>query len=256
MIPSVLTLREGLRQLEESLRGQLAELTKNRPRNSADEVLTSEISRLETELAVAKDDLAATKARLNGARSELPTLDKKIQGLSSQVDAATTERDTLAQSIATFTKIIEAAEGDIFADFCRRVGIKNIKEYEASALVQDQQETETNLKFQKQISRLTHQIEFERDQLDTIESRLQSLVTMGDKEKTNLATSRQELETTRAELSEIEEELESMREELKALEDAVLERQQAAETIRKSSGKSSTAFTKAQKEISDWVRLF
>lgn len=54
---TLLMISSGLKKLEESLRLQLAELTKSRPRGNQDDRLTAEMSRLGTELTVAKDAL-------------------------------------------------------------------------------------------------------------------------------------------------------------------------------------------------------
>jgi len=53
--------------------------------------------------------------------------------------------------------VISREEENIFADFCQRVGIENIEEYEEKQLRQAQEEGETDLKFKTQISRLEHQ---------------------------------------------------------------------------------------------------
>lgn len=47
----------GLHRVRDSLHTQLTDLLKSKPRNKADENLLSEITRLESELVVARDDL-------------------------------------------------------------------------------------------------------------------------------------------------------------------------------------------------------
>lgn len=53
--------------------------------------------------------------------------------------------------------IINAAEDEIFADFCANVGLANIREYEERQLKVAQEESEVRLKYDTQIARLTHQ---------------------------------------------------------------------------------------------------
>jgi len=89
--------------LEETLRQQISELNRSRPRSNHDDRLTAEISRLETELTVSKDDLvssasnpqrerefniqqSATRNRLVGIRTELGVAQQQIKDLSQKVD--------------------------------------------------------------------------------------------------------------------------------------------------------------------------
>ena len=52
--------------------------------------------------------------------------------------------------------MINAAEDDVFADFCREIRVENIREFEARQLKLAQAESEARLQFDTQIARLTH----------------------------------------------------------------------------------------------------
>lgn len=83
-----LTFSRGVQRVRDSVLSQLRELNKSKPRNNADENLLVEITRLESSLTLAKDDLvgkvysplkfkdsislqAALVASLKGKRDEL-----------------------------------------------------------------------------------------------------------------------------------------------------------------------------------------
>lgn len=63
----------------------------------------------------------------------------------------------LQSSLDDLRSVIAKEEKSIFADFCDRVGIADIQEYEDKQLRQAQEEGETDLKYKTQISRLEHQ---------------------------------------------------------------------------------------------------
>jgi len=63
----------------------------------------------------------------------------------------------LQEQIAALSSTIDAAEVDIFRDFCRRINVFNIREYEERQLKVSQEESKARLQFETQISRLTHQ---------------------------------------------------------------------------------------------------
>lgn len=52
---------------------------------------------------------------------------------------------------------IDEVEAEIFGGFCRKIRVDNIREYEDRQLKVAQEESEARLKFDAQISRLTHQ---------------------------------------------------------------------------------------------------
>lgn len=70
---------------------------------------------------------------------------------------ATTNYDTLKSKIDELTSVIHAAEDEVFADFCRRINVTDIREYEGRQLKVVQEESEARLRFETQIARLTHQ---------------------------------------------------------------------------------------------------
>ena len=53
--------------------------------------------------------------------------------------------------------VINEAEDGVYADFCQRIGVDNIREYEERQLKVAQEESAARLQFQTQIARLTHQ---------------------------------------------------------------------------------------------------
>jgi structural maintenance of chromosome 1 len=53
--------------------------------------------------------------------------------------------------------VIDEAEDSIFQEFCHKIRVSNIREYEDHQLKAAQGEAEARLRFDSQIARLTHQ---------------------------------------------------------------------------------------------------
>ena len=51
-------------------------------------------------------------------------------------------------------------EDDVFSEFCKTIGVANIREYEEKQLQQQQEKTQKRLDFEKQKGRLTSQLEY------------------------------------------------------------------------------------------------
>jgi hypothetical protein len=64
---------------------------------------------------------------------------------------------TLQGKIAELSAIVNAAEDDVFAAFCRKIHLLNIREYEERQLKLAQEESQARLRFDTQIARLTNQ---------------------------------------------------------------------------------------------------
>ena len=95
----------GLQRARDKLMEQLMELNKSKPRGKESEILIAEISRLESSLGVARDDLVcsdcypdhvqscltllpsqnACKAKLDGVKSELKHTDREIRQLQPEL---------------------------------------------------------------------------------------------------------------------------------------------------------------------------
>ena len=65
--------------------------------------------------------------------------------------------DKRQQEINTVTKEIHGIEDAIFADFCRAVGVANIREYEQQQLKDAQEMSEGKLRIADQQSKLQNQ---------------------------------------------------------------------------------------------------
>jgi structural maintenance of chromosome 1 len=63
----------------------------------------------------------------------------------------------ITDEIARLQVIVDSAEDGIFANFCRKIRVTNIREYEDRQLKASQDEMDARLRYDTQIARLTHQ---------------------------------------------------------------------------------------------------
>lgn len=256
----------GLRRLEESLRAQLVELRKNRPRETTDERYMAEVTRLEAELQIAKDDLSATKLRLKSVKDELKHVRKSVKELGDQAEKVRTtrldRRLTCAQlrteleemdgQMAELRTTIDAGESTIFTAFCKRLKLPSIRHYEDKQLKIAEGESTAQLKFTKQIARLNTQISFEEGQLKTFDGRLATLSSKVEAERATSAELESRKTETEAALDTLEGEIETLRTAHAELEVTLEQRTTELEAVKKSASDASRAYTRAVKEIGAW----
>ncbi|KAI0078626.1 cohesin complex subunit psm1 [Panus rudis PR-1116 ss-1] len=240
---------QGLQRVRDKLMADMAELMKGRPRGKVDDILLAEITRLEPSLTIARDDLSACKLRLNGIKDEIKHVREEIRRLNPELRAAQTAYNTLKERMDSLSTVIHEAEDEVFADFCERIGVDNIREYEERQLKVAQEESVARLQFDTQIARLTHQIQFEEQQLNTTEERLTTLQNTIDTEEANLARYDETKQTLKEEIDEAEQAIEELREEHKELVEALEEKNKKVEQAKKVASKAAKAVDQVLKEI-------
>ena len=117
----------------------------------------------------------ACKLRITGIKDELKHIDKELKNISPELKKvylftcskfsvhwpwyhkARNASTKLQGRIATLSGIVNEAEDEVFAQFCRKIGVETIREYEEQQLKVAQEESQARLRFDTQIARLTNQ---------------------------------------------------------------------------------------------------
>ncbi|KAI0808015.1 condensin complex subunit SMC1 [Fomes fomentarius] len=247
---------QGLQRMRDGLMAQMMELNKSKPRGKESEVLLAEITRLESALTVARDDLSACKDRLDGVKSELKHTDREIKQLQPELRKARSAfpaqatYDSVKEKVDELASIINAAEDEIFADFCKSIGVENIREYEERQLKLAQAESEARLQFDTQIARLTHASQFAEEQITMTSERLVTYRDIIKAENTNLARLDDERNEAQKEIAESEETIKTLQEELKDLNEELEAKTKKVEEVKKTTSRAGKVLDQAIKEIS------
>ncbi|RDB26948.1 Structural maintenance of chromosomes protein 1 [Hypsizygus marmoreus] len=240
---------QGLIRVRDGLKAQLRELSKQKPRGQTDENLIAEISRLESAITVARDDLSACKLRITGLKDELKHLDREIKKNTPELKKVQITHRNLLEQIAELSATVNAAEDGIFKAFCRKIKVANIREYEERQMKVAQEESKARLQYETQISRLTHQSEFEAEGLKTARDRLANLETVIKTEQANLARMESQKVVAQEEIASFEKAIADIREELSEIQETLDEKTKAVEAAKKTTSKSAKVLDLALKEI-------
>lgn len=104
-----------------------------------------------------KDDLSATGNRLRGVRSEIEVLTKQVKELEKKTQSITAKISEASGRADDIRRTVAREEDAVFADFCKRIGVKDIRVYESRQLKDAQAEGEERLRLDRQIARLKNQ---------------------------------------------------------------------------------------------------
>lgn len=88
---------------------------------------------------------------------ELQNVRGQLNALAPQVNAAAAAQDQLREQVEALQAVISEADDSVFGDFCRRIGVGSIRDYEERQLEVAQAVNEARHRFDTQIARLTTQ---------------------------------------------------------------------------------------------------
>ncbi|KAG2151543.1 RecF/RecN/SMC [Suillus clintonianus] len=240
---------QGLTRLRDNLVAQLQELNRSKPRGKADENVIAEITRLESAITVVRDDLSACRSRYTGIKEELKHAERELKKLSPELKKAQASHSKLSSQIAKLQSVIDSAEDGIFASFCSQIGVENVREYEERQLKVAEEESQARLRFDQQVARLTHQSQFEEEQLKLTQSRLATLRSAAEDEQRKVAELEEKKRTIQVEITEAQEGIAQLRETLQGLNDVLEERNKHVDHAKKTHAKAAKILDQALKEI-------
>ncbi|XP_051016094.1 structural maintenance of chromosomes protein 1B [Acomys russatus] len=136
--------------------------------------------RKETDLKQIQTLVQGTSTRLKYSQNELEMIKKKhlavfyreqsqlqseLLNIDSQCTMLSEGINKQQQNIEELQDKIDKVEDDIFQDFCKEIGVENIREFENKHVKQQQENDQKRLEFEKQKTRLNIQLEYSRNQL-------------------------------------------------------------------------------------------
>ncbi|XP_076287137.1 structural maintenance of chromosomes protein 1A-like isoform X3 [Lasioglossum baleicum] len=137
-------------------------------------------SRKESELNIVESQIRGLETRLKYSKSDFLETQKQIATLAIELEGLQNELNMFAPTIAAIEKTMAArdreiqnikenmnnVEDDVFARFCEKIGVSNIRQYEGKELRSQQERSKKRMEFENQCNRIHSQLDFER-QRDT-----------------------------------------------------------------------------------------
>jgi structural maintenance of chromosome 1 len=99
----------------------------------------------------------AARLRRTGIRQQQQHVNDQLDSLTPQVNSAFASHDQLRDQVETLQAVISEADDSVFRDFCRKIRVNSIRDYEERQLRVAQAANEARHRFDTQIARLTTQ---------------------------------------------------------------------------------------------------
>lgn len=205
---------ENLNKLKDKLMKSLADLPSPRLRGNEEDLLTGELSGLESRHRLAKEELQSHERNLESKKKEVDHVKRQQKEAKPKYQEKQKALDDLDKRMSACQEVVKRVEDEVFADFCHRLGFGDIREYEAQQGSLQQEAAQKKLEFTTQKSRIENQLSFERQRLQATEGRIQTLETQDQRDRSLIDELKAQREQTQNELDVLNAELDRLNDQL------------------------------------------
>ncbi|KAF2355591.1 SMCs flexible hinge, partial [Trinorchestia longiramus] len=152
----------NLKQEKEKLSEELREAMKNSRKESELNTVESQIRGLETRLKYSKSDKEQTEKQIVAFQREVDRLKSELETFQPQLNEIEKIMAEREATISDKKEKMNSVEDVVFAEFCKTIGVEDIRQYEDQELRAQTERANKRLEFEKQRNRVLNQLEFER----------------------------------------------------------------------------------------------
>ncbi|KAK9474689.1 RecF/RecN/SMC protein [Dipodascopsis tothii] len=240
---------KGLTKLKESLLDQLAELAREKGHGSEEETLGGELSGLEMKLNSSRDELNNLRRTLRTREDEVKHIDGQLKDVRPRLKALQAQHKTTEGQVAELTRSVRAIEDAVFADFCRRIGVASIREYDERQGALAQRAAQRRLELTTQKTRVQNQLQFEEERLAETEQRIANITAGLEREDAQLVQLEAEKAALQDEIDVLQAQLASTRAEFRTHKAAADEVAESVAQARGAVAAASKAVDQASKRV-------
>ncbi|EDX14157.1 GD21062, partial [Drosophila simulans] len=155
-----------LKMQKERLQEELKELVKKSRKQSELATVESQIKGLENRLKYSMVDLESSKKSISQYDNQLQQVQSQLDDFGPKILEIERRMQNREEHIQEIKENMNNVEDKVYASFCRRLGVKNIRQYEERELVMQQERARKRAEFEQQIDSINSQLDFEK-QKDT-----------------------------------------------------------------------------------------
>ncbi|XP_039917930.1 structural maintenance of chromosomes protein 1B isoform X3 [Hirundo rustica] len=167
-----------MKERRDSLINELKHLMKIRRKEADLKQLRAQCQGTQTRLKYSQSELDMIKKKhLANLFMEKSKLESELVNIEAQHDMLNEGIVQRKEKIEEFQKKINKVEDDVFREFCEEIGIENIRVYEQEHVRQQEEIDKRRLEFENQRTRLSVQLEYNRDHLQKLANSVSKLGT-------------------------------------------------------------------------------
>uniref|UniRef100_A0A452UYF1 Structural maintenance of chromosomes protein n=1 Tax=Ursus maritimus TaxID=29073 RepID=A0A452UYF1_URSMA len=231
---------DKLKEKKERLTEELKEQMKAKRKEAELRQVQSQAHGLQMRLKYSQSDLEQTKTRhLALNLQEKSKLESELANFGS----------TLTQRTFALPRFSPQVEDEVFEEFCREIGVRNIREFEEEKVKRQNEIAKKRLEFENQKTRLGIQLDFEKNQLKEDQDKVHMWEQTVKKDENEIEKLKKEEQRHMKMRDETMAQLQDLKNQHLAKKSEVNDKNHEMEEIRKKLGGANKEMTHLQKEV-------
>ena len=185
---------QGVQRERDRCMSELKELQQQKYVLEEEDELVASVTRAQASLQSIRAEQADVMRQTQDAQSECAAIISQKKKTQDMIDKLNEDMSQLRSQMSDIEHTIHAADDDIFTEFCERIGVANVREYEANQLHISQALNGATQQYQRQLARIAHQRTFAEQQVKNTADRLAFIQASMEKERQRIPRLEEELQ--------------------------------------------------------------
>ncbi|KAJ8257450.1 hypothetical protein GJAV_G00185730 [Gymnothorax javanicus] len=241
---------DKLKDRKEKLTEELKEQMKAKRKEAELRQVQSQAHGLQMRLKYSQSDLEQTKTRhLSLNMQEKSKLESELANFGPRINDIKRIIQSRERDIKELRDRMNLVEDEVFLDFCKEIGVRNIREFEEEKVKRQNEIAKKRLEFETQKTRLGIQLDYERNQLKEDQEKVQMWEQTVKKDESEIERLKKEEQRHMKIIDETMAQLQDLKNQHLTKKSEVNDKNHEMEEIRKKLGGANKELTQLQKEV-------
>ncbi|XP_056100811.1 structural maintenance of chromosomes 1A, like [Rhinichthys klamathensis goyatoka] len=241
---------DKLKDRKEKLTDELKEQMKAKRKEAELRQVQSQAHGLQMRLKYSQSDLEQTKTRhLSLNMQEKSKLESELANFSPRINDIKRIVQSRERDMKDLKDRMNLVEDEVFLDFCKEIGVRNIREFEEEKVKRQNEIAKKRLEFETQKTRLAIQLDYEKNQLKEDQEKVIMWEQTVKKDESEIERLKKEEQRNMKIIDETMAQLQDLKNQHLAKKSEVNDKNHEMEEIRKKLGGANKELTQLQKEV-------
>ncbi|XP_073730993.1 structural maintenance of chromosomes 1A, like [Misgurnus anguillicaudatus] len=241
---------DKLKDRKEKLTDELKEQMKAKRKEAELRQVQSQAHGLQMRLKYSQSDLEQTKTRhLSLNMQEKSKLESELANFGPRINDIKRIVQSRERDMKDLKDRMNVVEDEVFLEFCKEIGVRNIREFEEEKVKRQNEIAKKRLEFETQKTRLAIQLDYEKNQLKEDQEKVIMWEQTVKKDENEIERLKKEEQRNMKIIDETMAQLQDLKNQHLAKKSEVNDKNHEMEEIRKKLGGANKELTQLQKEV-------
>ncbi|XP_048065403.1 structural maintenance of chromosomes 1A, like [Megalobrama amblycephala] len=241
---------DKLKDRKEKLTDELKEQMKAKRKEAELRQVQSQAHGLQMRLKYSQSDLEQTKTRhLSLNMQEKSKLESELANFGPRINDIKRIVQSRERDMKDLKDRMNLVEDEVFLEFCKEIGVRNIREFEEEKVKRQNEIAKKRLEFETQKTRLAIQLDYEKNQLKEDQEKVIMWEQTVKKDENEIEKLKKEEQRNMKIIDETMAQLQDLKNQHLAKKSEVNDKNHEMEEIRKKLGGANKELTQLQKEV-------